>query len=88
MFATGAVPLTAGLGFPLHFLPSWLTWVLWVGTPCPSMVQAPLDVLVEREPLGATVGVVAGQAVWALVLLGACRAVTARAERRLVVQGG
>jgi ABC-2 type transport system permease protein len=88
MFATGAIPLASGLGFPLHFLPSWVTWTLWVCTPFPSMMQAPLDVLVERQPVGSTVGVVAGQAVWAVVLLGACRLVTARAERRLVVQGG
>nr|WP_307804495.1 ABC-2 family transporter protein [Micromonospora echinofusca] len=80
--------LLAGLYFPLRFLPDWLWLPLWLATPFPSLFQAPLDVLVERDPPGVQAGIVAGQLAWAVLLLVACRAVQRRAERRLVVQGG
>jgi ABC-2 type transport system permease protein len=83
-----ATSVLAGLAFPLHFLPSWLVWPLWVATPFPSILQAPLDVLVERgSPIQLT-AVVAGQAAWAAVMLALCRYVQGRAERKLVIQGG
>jgi ABC-2 type transport system permease protein len=78
----------AGLAFPLHFLPTWLTVAIWVATPMPSILQAPLDVAVERGPLPAQLGLIAGQAAWAVVILGLCWYVQRRAERRLVIQGG
>ena len=84
-FATSAL---GGLAYPLHFLPSWLTWTVWIATPFPSVMQAPLDVLVERSPAPLLLGVVGGQAAWAAVLLGLCGYVQRRAERRLVIQGG
>ena len=78
-----------GLIFPLHFLkPSWLTIVLWVATPFPSMLQAPLDVAVEHGSVAQLTGIVAGQAAWAVVLLALCWLVQRRAEYKLVVQGG
>jgi ABC-2 type transport system permease protein len=77
-----------GLYFPLRFLPDWLVIALWLGTPFPSLLQAPLDVLVERDPAARQAAVVALQAAWAGILLAACVAVQRRAERRLVVQGG
>jgi len=83
-----ATSVLAGLAFPLHFLPSWLVWTIWVGTPLPSILQAPLDVLVERAPPAQTVAVVAGQAAWAVALLWLCRYVQRRAEAKLVIQGG
>ncbi len=85
---TFGVSLLAGLTFPLHFLPTWLTWLVWIGTPFPALIQAPMDVLVERGTVGYTLAVVAGQLAWAVVLLFACRLVQGRAERRLVLQGG
>lgn len=78
----------AGLYFPLRFLPDWLAVVLWVGTPFPSLLQTPLDVLVERDPPLTQAGLVALQAVWVLVLLAACDRVQRFAERKLVIQGG
>jgi ABC-2 type transport system permease protein len=78
----------AGLYFPLRFLPDWLTVALWVATPFPSLLQTPLDVLVERDPPATQAGLVAIQAVWVLVLLAACDRVQRRAERKLVIQGG
>jgi ABC-2 type transport system permease protein len=85
VFWTFATTVLAGLSFPLHFLPSWLAALLWWGTPFPSMLQAPLDVVVERgEPLT----LLAIQAWWATLLLGLCWYVQRRAERKLVIQGG
>nr|WP_231922018.1 ABC-2 family transporter protein [Micromonospora krabiensis] len=78
----------AGLYFPLRFLPEWLYQTLWIVTPFPSLLQTPLDVLVERDPTPVQVGLVAVQVGWAVLLLGASRWVQGRAERRLVVQGG
>ncbi|MGC5018219.1 ABC transporter permease [Micromonospora sp. DT47] len=78
----------AGLYFPLRFLPEELQWALWVGTPFPSLLQTPLDVLVERDPPATQLGLVALQLGWAVLILVACRLVQRRAERRLVVQGG
>ncbi|MEH1011634.1 ABC-2 family transporter protein [Micromonospora sp. CPCC 206060] len=77
-----------GLYFPLRFLPEWCYVPLWLATPFPSLLQAPLDVLVERDPVGIQVGIVGVQIAWAVLLLGACRTVQRRAERRLVIQGG
>jgi ABC-2 type transport system permease protein len=88
MFWTFAITVLAGLVFPLHFLPGWLTWTLWVATPFPSMLQAPLDVLVERGGSADRLGIVAGQAAWAVAVLALAALVQRRAERRLVIQGG
>ncbi len=78
----------AGLYFPLGFLPGPLETVLRYATPFPSILQVPLDVLVEREPMATGLTLVAVQAGWAVLLLALCRLVQRRAERRLVVQGG
>jgi len=78
----------AGLYFPLWFLPTWAMVPLWLGTPFPSILQTPLDVLAERADRPVQLGMVAVQVVWAGLLLLTCLAVQRRAERRLVVQGG
>jgi ABC-2 type transport system permease protein len=78
----------AGLYFPLRLLPDWLAVILWVATPMPGLLQTPLDVLVERDPPALQAGLVAVQAVWAVVLLALCGRVQRRAERKMVVQGG
>ncbi|MCW3814259.1 ABC-2 family transporter protein [Micromonospora sp. DR5-3] len=78
----------AGLYFPLGFLPGWLEATLRYGTPFPSLLQIPLDVLVERDPAPMQVGLVGVQLGWAVALLALCRLVQRLAERRMVVQGG
>jgi ABC-2 type transport system permease protein len=83
--ASGAA---SGLYFPLPILPDWLVTVLWVATPFPALLQASLDVAVERGGLGHGVVLVAGQAAWVLVTVGLARVVQRRALRRLVIQGG
>jgi ABC-2 type transport system permease protein len=78
----------AGLYFPLRLLPDWLAVTLWVGTPLPGLLQTPLDVLVERDRPAVQAGLVALQAIWAVILLALAAWVQRRAERKLVVQGG
>ncbi|MFK3982007.1 ABC transporter permease [Micromonospora sp. NPDC050397] len=78
----------AGLYFPLRFLPDWAYVSLWLATPFPSLMQTPLDVLVERDGVRTQLGLVGLQLLWVLVILLACRTVQRRAESRLVVQGG
>jgi ABC-2 type transport system permease protein len=85
---TFATSILTGLAFPLHFLPSWVMWSFWLATPFPSILQAPLDVLTERDSAPASAALVAGQAVWAVLLLGLSWYVQHRAERTLVIQGG
>jgi ABC-2 type transport system permease protein len=78
----------SGLYFPLPVLPDWLVTVLWVGTPFPALMQAPLDVLVERGGTGHGLVLVAGQVAWLAIAIGFARLVQGRALRRLVLQGG
>ena len=75
----------SGMQFPLWFLPGPVAEAVYVATPVASIIQAPLDILVERVPAGP---VIALQATWVVILLGACQLVQRRAERRLVIQGG
>ncbi|WP_260191377.1 ABC transporter permease [Actinophytocola gossypii] len=82
MFAAGA---GSGLYFPLPLLPDWLVTLLWVATPFPALLQAPLDVLVERGPAGP---LLAGQLAWLAVTVVLARIVQRRGLRRLVIQGG
>jgi ABC-2 type transport system permease protein len=77
-----------GLYFPLRLLPPEFTLALWLGTPRPSLLQAPLDVLVERDPPALQAGLVAVQVFWAVITLALAAVVQRRAERKLVVQGG
>jgi len=88
IFWTLSSGVLAGLYFPLRFLPDALAVTLWVATPMPGLLQTPLDVLVERDPPALQAGLVALQAVWAVILLTTCRIVQRRAERKLVAQGG
>ncbi|MGK5684699.1 ABC transporter permease [Actinoplanes sp. URMC 104] len=88
MFWTLGSGMLAGLYFPLRLLPDWLTVTIWVTTPLPGLLQTPLDVLVERDPPGRQAGLVALQAVWAVIMVALAQRVQRRAERRLVVQGG
>jgi ABC-2 type transport system permease protein len=77
-----------GLYFPLWFLPRAAALALIVATPFPSIIQLPLDVLVERGSAAEQWAWLAVQAGWVAVMILVCRRVQRRAERRLVVQGG
>ena len=77
-----------GLYFPLWFLPSSAALAIIVGTPFPSVIQLPLDVLLERGGLAYQLLRLATQLAWAVVMLVICRCVQRLGERKLVVQGG
>jgi ABC-2 type transport system permease protein len=85
MWLLGSTTLT-GMTFPLHLLPGGLRAALFYGTPFPSVVQIPLDIVVERGDAAGPL--LALQAGWAVAVLALCRVVQRRGERRLVVQGG
>jgi ABC-2 type transport system permease protein len=86
LYMVGSNVLT-GLVVPVHWFPDWMA-ALARATPFPSMLQAPVDVLSGRVTGWASIGVVATQALWLAVMLLLGRLVTARASRKLVVQGG
>ena len=85
LFASG---LMGGLYFPIRFLPDWLAAMVWFATPGPSLLQAPMDLFVERDPVVFRFAMIGVQVAWAAVLLWLCAVVQRRAERRLVIQGG
>jgi ABC-2 type transport system permease protein len=85
LLASGA---GSGLSFPLPLLPDWLATALWLGTPFPALMQAPLDVLVERGGTGHAGLLIAVQAGWLAIVVALARLVQRRALRRLVIQGG
>jgi ABC-2 type transport system permease protein len=78
--------LLSGLYFPLWLLPEPCASALVYGTPVPSIIQAPMDILVERGD--SRFPLLAAQAGWAVVMVAAARGVQRRAERKMVVQGG
>ncbi len=77
-----------GLYFPIWFLPHDAALALIIATPFPSVIQLPLDVLVERGPLSEQALLLAVQAGWAVAMLALCRWVERQGEKKLVVQGG
>ncbi|WP_432976136.1 ABC transporter permease [Dactylosporangium sp. CA-233914] len=72
-----------GLVVPVHWFPGWLA-ALAAATPFPSMLQAPIDVLMGRAGAQA----VLLQLLWLIGLLALGRAGFALGARKLVVQGG
>ncbi|MGH3713458.1 MAG: ABC transporter permease [Micromonosporaceae bacterium] len=78
----------SGLVFPIRFLPDWAQPLLWLATPFPSMLQAPLDIFVEYGGAAGQLRILTVQAGWAVAGLALCRLVQHRAVRRLVIQGG
>jgi ABC-2 type transport system permease protein len=83
--------LTAGFfgGFmvPLFLFPDWLRTVA-AALPFASMLALPVETFLGKHTGTDLLGVLAVQALWALVLLGAGRLLLRRALRRVVVQGG
>jgi ABC-2 type transport system permease protein len=80
--------MLGGLYFPVWFFPDAMAAALIVATPFPSVIQIPLDVLVERGSPVMQLTLLGVQAGWVVVTLALCRFVQARGERTLVIQGG
>jgi ABC-2 type transport system permease protein len=78
----------SGVSFPLPLLADWAATALWVCTPFPALLQAPLDVLVERGGPGHALLLIGGQVAWLGIVTTVARLVQRRALRRLVIQGG
>lgn len=78
----------SGLYFPLPVLPRWVELTLWIGTPFPSTLQAPLDIGVERGGYGHAALALLAQVTWLAISLLVCLRVQRRAWHKLVVQGG
>jgi ABC-2 type transport system permease protein len=85
---TLASGVLGGLYFPLWFLPRVAALGLIVATPFPSVIQLPLDILVERGSPVEQATLLTVQAGWTVGMLALCRGVQRRGERKLVVQGG
>ena len=84
MLSAAVFTIGSGSGVPLQFMPIWLGDLLhWL--PFASMVQLPIEVLLQK---GNTASTLALQLGWAGALLALGHVILARAERRLVVQGG
>jgi len=77
-----------GLNFPVWFFPHAMAIGLIVATPFPSIIQIPLDILVERGSPTVQLELLGVQAGWVVALLTLCRWVQRRGERKLVIQGG
>jgi viologen exporter family transport system permease protein len=88
MFWTITSGILGGLYFPVWFFPDALAAPLIVLTPFPSVIQIPLDVLVERGAAGQQLASLGVQAGWVVAILALCRWVQTRGERKLVIQGG
>ena len=77
----------SGMIIPIAFFPDWLEVLAWA-LPFAAMIQAPVEVFLGHAQGLTLVGLLALQAAWTLVLLGAGRALFAAGTRKLVLQGG
>lgn len=81
------VQLLAGALVPIWFFPGPLQRLSsWL--PFQAAASTPLSLYIGRLPLSGAVGDLLLQAFWIAVLAGVARLIWARAERRVVVQGG
>ena len=77
----------AGLYVPIAIFPAPLFW-LASASPFPSMLMYPVDVLSGRVDGLASVGLVAAQVGWLVVVGALGQLMTRRGRHRLEVQGG
>jgi len=77
-----------GLFVPVWFFGDAMAIGLIMATPFPSLIQIPLDILIERGSTTVRLGLLAVQGGWVVALLALCRWVQSRGERKLVIQGG
>jgi ABC-2 type transport system permease protein len=77
----------SGFVVPIAFFPGALQAVSRA-LPFAAMVNTPIEIFLEKPQGAAVLAALAGQALWAVVLLGAGRLLLLAATRRLVIQGG
>ena len=84
---TLVITFFAGLLLPINLFPPWLETIARI-LPFSSLIQLPTELFLGRHD-GLDIAMVLGrQALWAVALLLAGRALLAAATRRVVVQGG
>lgn len=86
LYTVLATTLT-GLSIPVAWFPPWMSGLAHA-TPFPSMLQAPVDVVLGRVAGVDAVRLLAVQLAWLAALLVVGRSLLAVGARRLVVQGG
>lgn len=77
----------SGCLLPIVFFPDWLETLARV-LPFSAIIQAPIEVFLEKRTGTDLIVLLAGQAAWAFVLAIAGRALLAAATRKVVIQGG
>ncbi len=77
----------SGMAIPIAFFPGWLETAAWA-LPFAAMVQAPVEIFLGHAGELELLGLLALQALWAVLLLAAGRAVYVVGTRKLVIQGG
>jgi ABC-2 type transport system permease protein len=85
--ATSVGFVLAGLAVPLPFLPSPFAGIAQA-LPWASMLQRPVEVILGRHGGLELAGVLAVQALWAVILLAVGQWLLTRATARVVVHGG
>jgi len=78
----------SGMYFPLEFLPTPITTLLYYATPFPSIIQFPADIAVEYGGLSGQLSRLGLQLFWCVVCLSIAMLVQRRATLKLVIQGG
>jgi ABC-2 type transport system permease protein len=77
----------SGMILPLTFFPAWLRAIA-DALPFASIVQTPIDIWLGKHHGPSLVGILALQAVWAIVLLSLGRVTLRLGAKKLVIQGG
>ena len=85
--AIGMVLFLGGFVIPLRFFPDWIQPLL-LSLPFAAVIQVPTDIFVGRLRGAEILVALAGQAAWAIVLLGVSQMVVILAGRRVSLQGG
>ena len=85
--AMALVLFLGGFAIPLRFFPDWIQPLL-LSLPFAAIVQVPTDIFVGRLQGLDILSALAGQAAWAIVLLGLSQWLVLLAVRRVSLQGG
>lgn len=85
--AIALVLFLGGFVIPLRFFPDWIQPLL-LSLPFAAIIQVPTDIFIGRLHGLDVLAALAGQAAWAIVLLGLAQALVLLAMRRVSLQGG
>jgi len=86
-FIFGLSWFTSGFLMPLRFFPDWFQHLCNL-TPFPAMINTVVEVYLGVLTSPKLIQALLGQALWAVILIGAGQLVLRAGVRRLVIQGG